>query len=44
MLGGEATNNNCIVFGFNRSGLDLMIYRTQREDADYYITNAVTTK
>jgi hypothetical protein len=20
-----------------------MIYRTQREDADYYITNAVTT-
>ena len=41
MLGGEATNTNCIVFGLTRTGLEPTIYRTRGEHANHYTTNAV---
>jgi hypothetical protein len=41
MLSREATNNNFIVFGLTRPGLEPTIYRTRGEHANHYATNAV---
>jgi hypothetical protein len=41
LLNGDATNTNFIVFGLTRTGLELTIYRTQGEHANYYATDAV---
>jgi hypothetical protein len=41
MLSGEATNTNFVDFGWNRSGLEPKIYRTQGEHANQYTTDAV---
>jgi hypothetical protein len=43
MLRGEATNTNFMVFGFNGSGLPLMIYHTRGEHAKHYTTDAVNS-
>jgi hypothetical protein len=42
MLSGEATNTNFIVFDWTRSELELTIYRTRGEHANYYAIDAVT--
>jgi hypothetical protein len=36
VLSGEATNNNFIVFGLTRSGLQPTMYHTQGEHANHY--------
>jgi hypothetical protein len=36
-----ATNTNFIVFGLSRLGLEPTFYRTQREHANHYTTDAV---
>jgi hypothetical protein len=41
MLSGEAPNTNFIEFGLTRPGLELTIYHTQGEHANYYTTDAV---
>jgi hypothetical protein len=41
VLSGEAANTNRLVFGFTRSGLEPIIYRTRGEHANHYITFAV---
>jgi hypothetical protein len=38
---GQATNTNFIVFGLNRSGQQLTIYRNRGEHATHYTTDAV---
>ena len=42
MLSGEATNTNFVVFDWTRSELELTIYCTRGEHANYYATDAVT--
>jgi len=41
VLGGEATNTNCIVFGLTRSGLESTICRTRDDHANYYTIDAI---
>ena len=44
MLSEEAINTNCIVFGLTRLGLEPTIYRTRREPANHYATDADVIK
>ena len=41
LLSGDATNTNCIVFGFTRTELEPTIYRTRDKHANHYTTNVV---
>ena len=43
VLSGEATNNNVIVFGLTRPGLEPAIYHTRGEHDSHYTTDVVNS-
>jgi hypothetical protein len=43
MLNEEAANTNLFIFALIQPGLEPMIYCTQGEQADHYITDVVKT-